>query len=212
MPSPRYLLTLDDYLNREQASAVRHEFVNGQLFAMTGTTLRHNVIVHNIYSLLKDYLKTSKCRIYTSDVKVLAEAANSVYYPDVVVSCAKFDAESLFASRPVFIAEVLSPSTRNIDTREKASAYQQIDSVREYMVVHQKRKALQLFRRIDEQRWQALIFGNGSTVELMAFPGEGLEFSIDAVYETLDYPQQDSAFTVREENLTYEIDEEDEDW
>lgn len=210
MSVPRHHLTIEDYLSRERTATVKHEFVSGQLFAMTGTTLRHNVIVNNVVKLLNHHLNGGTCRVYFCDVKVRAEATNGVYYPDVVVSCSAFAAESLFAANPVFIAEVISPSTKTIDTREKSAAYQTIDSVQEYLIVHQKKIKLQLIRRIDGVRWETLTFGPGSTVVLSSLPEGTLQFPIDAVYDTLDYPEPN--LTVEEEAEEYEVDEADGDW
>ncbi len=211
---PSNLLSFEEYLALERSATVRHEFVDGQIYAMTGGTLRHNVITNNIYSILNQHLKGSKCRVYTNDVKVRAEAANCVYYPDLVVSCAQFEADGLFAVNPILIVEVISPSTGIIDRREKRSAYLKIESLQEYLIVHQKKKRIQLFQRVDEAKWETITFSSGSAIKLTAFPTGSLTVSLDSVYETLDYPPETSP-VVKEEEADYIVDEDyvdDDDW
>lgn len=211
MTVPNTLLSFEEYLSLECNSNVRHEFVDGQTYAMTGGTLRHNVITNNIYSLLNSHLKGGGCRVYKSDVKVRAEAANCVYYPDVVVSCASFEADGLFAFNPILIVEVISPSTSVIDRREKRTAYLKIESLQEYLIVHQKRKRIQLFHRIDETKWETITFSSGSNFKLTAFPNGSITVSLDSVYETLDYPSETSP-SVEEDESDYISDGGDEDW
>lgn len=207
------LLSFEEYLALERSATVRHEFVNGQIYAMSGGTLRHNIITNNFFSLLRDHLKAGRCRAFTSEVKVRAEAANCVYYPDLVVSCAQSDADSLFAVNPILIVEVISPSTSVIDRREKRSAYQQIESLREYLIVHQKKKRIQLFYRVDETNWETITFSSGSSIKLTAFPNGSLTVSLDSIYETLDYPPETSS-AVEEEESDYIVDEDyvDDEW
>ncbi len=112
-------MTVDEYMAFEMRATVRHEFVDGRLFAMSGATKRHNIIAGNIYSILRAHVRGSQCRAYVSDVKARVESMNIFYYPDVMVSCDLFDKDSTFAARPVLIVEVLSRSTAAIDRREK---------------------------------------------------------------------------------------------
>jgi Uma2 family endonuclease len=116
-------MSVDEYLSSEEHASVRREYVDGRVFAMTGVTKRHNIIAGNIYSILRAHVRGSQCRAYISDVKVRVEAANSFYYPDVMVSCEPFDHKSVFTSTPRLIVEVLSRSTAAIDRREKVLAY-----------------------------------------------------------------------------------------
>src|SRR5262249_11031425 len=112
-------ISINEYLALEAKSSIRHEYLNGRIFAMTGATQRHGIITDNIVSRLKTHLKGGPCRAHTRDLKVKVEATNSIYYPDVIISCTKRDDNSLFAPDPVLIVEVLSPSTASIDRREK---------------------------------------------------------------------------------------------
>ncbi len=110
-------VSVEDYLTAEEASQIKHEYVNGQIHAMVGGTLAHNQICMNIASFFRSNTKGSICRTFMSDVKVHIEQNNSFYYPDVLVACGAFDPNSYFVNEPVLIVEVLSPSTSDIDRR-----------------------------------------------------------------------------------------------
>src|SRR5690554_765826 len=81
------ILSEEDYLRMELDSPVRHEYVAGEVFAMTGTTLRHNVIAGNLFVALRAHLRATPCRVFMADIRVRVEKANAHYYPDILVSC-----------------------------------------------------------------------------------------------------------------------------
>lgn len=180
-PNKRPLMSAEEYLEFEKTSPVRHEFVDGELFAMSGVTLRHNIIVDNLHPLIKEHLKGSSCRSFTTGVKVKVKETNSFYYPDILVSCTPTDTSSYYLDAPVLIVEVTSPSTAAIDRREKRNAYQQLKSLKEYVIVHQAQRRVELFRKT----------ANGKFDAAEQFIGEG-EFSIDCLPNgslTVDFAQ-----------------------
>ena len=142
-------LLVANYLAFEETSAVRHEFIGGEIHAMAGETVAHNTIALNIASALRTKLRGGPCRVYIENVKVRFEVAREeiFYYPDVVVSCHPTGVERLFVRLPTLIFEVLSPSTENIDRREKKLNYQQIPTLDEYVIVSQERPEVTIFRR-----------------------------------------------------------------
>jgi Uma2 family endonuclease len=195
------LLTVEEYLAHEKTATVRHEYVNGRLFAMTGGTRRHNLIAGKIYATLLAQLHAGPCRAYINDVKVRAEKANSFYYPDVMVSCDAYGQNSVFTSQPVLIVEVLSPSTAKIDLREKVLVYTQIDSLREYMIVHQKTKRIQLHRRNDQGSFDVFEYGTGDEILLESIPVGPVALAVDSIYQNIDYPGSENPdLRVREES------------
>jgi len=114
MPSPteKLPLTAEDYLQGEASAEVKHEYPDGEVWARVGASDAHVTIAMSLAFLLKQALKGSPCRAYISDMKVNVEKANAFFYPDVVVTCDPKDRDNpLFKQHPVFIAEVLSPST-----------------------------------------------------------------------------------------------------
>lgn len=187
MPSlaPRLSFTYDDYLEWEQRQPERHEYVRGEVFAMAGTTDRHNEISGNFYTLLRQHLRGTPCRVYIAEVKVRVEAADCGFYPDVQVTCAESDrADRLVKRSPVLVVEVLSASTATFDVGDKFAAYQQLDSLQEYVLVDQERIRVQIYRR-REGRWWVDSVGPGGRLRLESV---ALESPVEALYEDLSEP------------------------
>ncbi len=175
-------LTVEEYLNQEENGTIRHEYVSGQIFAMTGASEAHNLISGNLFAILHNHLGGSTCRPFINDMKVLIESANTFYYPDVMVSCEAFDAKSMFKQSPVLIAEVLSPSTTHIDRREKLLAYRQITSLREYLVIHQNRYRVEIYRRGVGNEWEYSVLGKSELLELNSLPSP-VEVPVLSLYQ-----------------------------
>ena len=130
--------TPEDYLQGELSAECKHEYLNGEVWAMVGATDAHVTITMNLGFLLKQSLKSSPCRVYISDMKVNVEKADAFFYPDVMVTCGAKDRDnSLFKQHPVFIAEVLSPSTEAFDRGQIFSAYRQLESLKSYWLIRQ---------------------------------------------------------------------------
>ena len=129
------LVSRADYLVCERDHDIKHEWVGGRLWAMTGSSGRHNRIAGNLFHALFAAARTDGCRLYMSDMKVVTDVAG--YYPDVMVVCDPVEPGSHHEERPCLIAEVLSPSTGDRDRREKWAVYQQIASLRHYLLVRQ---------------------------------------------------------------------------
>jgi Uma2 family endonuclease len=201
------LLTIEEYLAQEETDAVRHEYINGRLFAMTGATRRHNTIISNITTIVRPHLRGTSCRVYSESVKVRVEATNSFYYPDVMISCDPYGKNSVSTSEPVLIIEVSSPSTAAIDRREKLFAYMQLDSLKEYLIVHHRTKRVQMHRRDADGLWETSEFCSGEEILLESVPTGTIMLKVDAIYEDVDYPGiGDPSLTVREEDEEYDAD------
>jgi Uma2 family endonuclease len=140
--------TGDDYLAWEASQSQRHEYVRGEVFAMAGGEDRHASATGNVYSLLRQHLRGSRCRVYMNDVKLQVDAANCFFYPDVFVTCSSRDlAERLVKRDAVLVAEVLSPSTAAYDRGDKFAAYRQLPSLQELLLLDLDRRTVELFRR-----------------------------------------------------------------
>lgn len=127
-------LTFDEYLALEdQAVDVKHEFVGGRMFAMTGGSLRHNRAMTNLLAALDAAVETDDCRLYAADAKL--RIGDNAYYPDVMVVCTEEAPSEQFETSPCLVAEVLSPSTRTVDLREKLDSYRRSPSLKAYLVV-----------------------------------------------------------------------------
>lgn len=176
-------MTVEDYLRAEENSQVRHEYVNGYVFEMSGATEAHNLVCGNLFSALHAALRGSSCRAYVTDMKVHAEASNSFYYPDIMVTCEPFDARSVYKSNPIVLVEVLSPSTAQIDRREKLVAYGAIASLREYCLVYQDRKRFELFRRSADDSWSHTVGAQGEDLLFQSLPCGTFRLPMDLIYE-----------------------------
>jgi Uma2 family endonuclease len=147
-------VSAEDYLRGELHSEVRHEFIDGQIYAMVGASRRHGLIALNLASLLRPRLRGTPCQLFVADMKVRLRIAGEevFYYPDLVLSCDPEDREDYFVSRPCLIIEVLSEATERIDRREKMLAYQTIPTFNEYLLVAQDLPRVEVYRRRNDWR------------------------------------------------------------
>jgi Uma2 family endonuclease len=207
--SKEQFMTVEEYLAFEEKSPIRHEYVDGRVCAMTGVILKHNLINNNANEILRKHVKGSPCRAYTIDVKVHVAAANSYYYPDVIVDCGVIDEESLFAANPVLIVEVLSRSTRSIDRREKALAYRKLPSLCEYLILNHRRKHAELHRKNDSGEWTVFVFRNNDVIEFLSMPVGPLKVSLQRFYEDTKLEHQPD-LQVKEDAVEWSIYDDDE--
>lgn len=201
-------LSAEDYLAREAKSAVRHEYVGGHVFAMGGGSLRHNIICTNLFVILQNALKGGPCRSFISDVKVRIDSCNSFYYPDVMVSCNPTDTSPVFLQTPVLIAEVLSPSTSSTDRREKLIAYKQIESLQEYLIIHQSVRRVDIYRKESGAMWLSAehnIDSEAITCNSIQVNGEPLQVRFAELYSEIEWgtPDAHSAPGVSEDVAEY---------
>ena len=159
-----------EYLALEARSPVRHEYIAGEIFAMTGASIRHNIIALNIATALRTHLRGTPCRALMEGVKLYLKKERSYFYPDVMVTCEprllELDAQVQVVDSPVLIVEVLSPSTEGIDRREKLRAYRTLPGLKEYAMVSQDECRVELHRRRGDIGWDIITFEPGDTIEL----------------------------------------------
>jgi Uma2 family endonuclease len=197
-PKTHRLMTEEEFLRSEEGARIRHEFVGGYVFAMTGSSDAHNVICGNIFAALHARLRGGTCLAYMNDMKVKIRSANSFYYPDIVVTCEGFAAKSVYKEQPILIVEILSPSTRQIDLREKLVAYQKIESLKEYIIVHQDRRQIEVFRQL-KGVWENETIDQEQSLFIRSLPGEELKLAFNDIYGDYNPPSR-----VKEEDAEYE--------
>jgi Uma2 family endonuclease len=146
IPKKLSYITAAEYLEGERSSEIKHEYVDGEVYAMAGATVRHYRLVKQIGNTLDRHLQESDCEVFTVDMKTKANEY-IYYYPDVVVTCEELSEEQDYIDQPRFIIEVLSPSTAAKDKREKLIAYKSIESLQEYAIVWQDEMRIELHRR-----------------------------------------------------------------
>ena len=174
-------ITVDEYLAGELISEVKHEYVDGEVYAMAGASRAHITLVGNAYLALRTRLAGTPCTPYFSDLKVrLAIRGKEIfYYPDVVVGCDPRDNDSHSLRFPKFIIEVLSPATSRFDRQEKLLNYATIPSLEEYLLVDQDVAQVTLFRGRSE--WMGeVITGLDSVVHLESMD---LKITLRQLYE-----------------------------
>ncbi|WP_415879269.1 Uma2 family endonuclease [Methylomonas sp. TEB] len=143
-----------DFLAWEETQAEKHEFVAGEVFAMTGARQDHVIVCGNIFAGLKQRLRGTPCRPYVADLKLRVEAADAFFYPDVMVSCHPSDlGNQQFISNPSLIVEVLSDSTAAYDRGGKFAAYRQLESLNEYLIIDIDARRVECFRRTADNDW-----------------------------------------------------------
>jgi len=138
-------MTPEAYLAYEREQSIRHELVDGYLYAMTGASDRHEEIALNLAAALRVHLRGSKCRAYKGDLKL--RIGDDFFYPDVFVRCGEARGDPYFKSDPVLIAEVLSPSTQRYDRGDKRLAYTSLSSLQEYLLIAQDQWRVDVLRR-----------------------------------------------------------------
>jgi Uma2 family endonuclease len=148
------LLTEEEYLLLEEKSRIRHEFMDGEIFAMAGATRRHNLATNNISTELNLQLRETDCEVYSSDFRVKIREGHNVY-PDVAVACGEILTENNDTTllNPVVIFEVLSKSTEGRDRGDKAEDYFKLPSLKDYILVSQNRVRVEHFSRQKNNEW-----------------------------------------------------------
>lgn len=187
MEAEKYTLyKVDDYLEAEQRSEVRHEYLYGTIHAMEGGSRRHNQLCLAIASLLQRKMRKGPCETYMNDVKVLIRTplGEIFYYPDVMVGCDPTDRNDYYLERPSVLFEVTSPSTELTDRREKLTAYQSLGSLEHYVIVSQDARSVEWFRRV-EDGWERVVLKEDD--EKLSFQNPEVDLSLAEIYESVAF-------------------------
>ena len=164
---PKTIFSVTDYLTWESAQLDRHEFLDGEVFAMAGAEDRHMTVAGNLYIALRQHLSGSPCRTYMSDMRLHVAAVNSYFYPDVLVTCSPLDlASSMLKTEPKMIAEVLSPGTAAYDRGLKFSHYRRLASLQEYLLIDLDTRGTDCYRKGTDGLWVLHPFARGEPVSL----------------------------------------------
>jgi Uma2 family endonuclease len=157
-PAPKYnYISQEEYLEMERAALEKHEYYQGEIFAMSGASLKHNEVFSNLFGEIQGKLKGKNCKPYGSDLRIHVPK-NSLYtYPDISIICDKAnltDDKFDTATNPAVIIELLSKSTRNYDRFEKFSLYRDITSLKEYILVDTQKIHIENYVRNANNTWQ----------------------------------------------------------
>ena len=173
--TPHYL-TEAEYVALEKASPIRHEFVDGAMYAMTGTSKRHNLVAQRFTRRLADAAEGTGCRVWQESIRLRASSQRH-YYPDVLVACGDEPENdtAYIEDEPCLIVEVLSPSTTATDRREKRIAYCSLPTLRHYLVVDAEKDVIEHHRRLDDETFDLLMHTPGDMIELACPAGATLD-------------------------------------
>ena len=178
-------MTVEEYFRFDEQSDMRHEYVRGEVYAMTGGTVRHGTISMNIGTRLDSAAGDGPCRVFLGNLRVQVHR-DIYYYPDVAVVCTPLDELDIVAHDPCVVVEVTSPGTARVDRSEKLEAYRQVDTLLAYLIVDHRR------RRI-ERHWREAPGGVWQRTEIVAagdviIPCLDVELSLDEVYRRVELP------------------------
>lgn len=177
----------EEYLSGELVSEIKHEYVNGQVYAMTGGTQNHARIIRNFLVAVSIYFKGKKCESFSSELKVKT-SKQSFRYPDIMVVCNDTSENDLYTECPVILVEVLSNSTRQKDRTEKKFEYLNIPTLKEYVLIEQDFIDVEVFRK--ENSWRSDHYFLGDEI---TFQSIGFIISVEEIYERVQHFRSASA-------------------
>jgi Uma2 family endonuclease len=176
-------MSVAEYLAREERSQVKHEYVDGEIYAMSGGSRRHHLLMGNLFWHARN--SAGDCQVFMAGMMLRIDARNSFYYPDVMACCDPGDDAERCVTAPCFVIEVLSPSTASVDRREKRLAYLTLKSLDEYVIVDQDRMRIDVYRG-ERGPWASQLLDQPDDVlELTCI---GLRLPLEDVYAGVELP------------------------
>lgn len=169
----------EEYLAGELISEIKHEYIDGYVYAMAGASKNHDKITINLVRHVANHLANTPCIVYSSDMKV--KTAGNFFYPDLTVVCDDISDNEYFTESPLIIIEVLSKATRKIDRSLKKLAYQNLPSLKEYVIIEQDLVDIEICRR--DNHWQSEHYFLGDEVYFAAIE---LRLAVEEIYARVD--------------------------
>ena len=173
------LITEEEYLKGELTSEIKHEYIDGYVYAMSGASKNHNRIAGNIFLEFGNHLKKTPCEPFTSDMKV--KVGSKYFYPDVTVVCDDKTQAEYYTESPTILVEVLSKSTRRRDEKLKRMIYQTIPTLQEYVLIEQDFVDVEICRR--SEGWVSNHYFLGEEV---TFESIGLTVPVEEIYARVE--------------------------
>lgn len=181
--------TFRDYLLHEEASNTKHEYLDGQIYAMAGGTPEHSALIASVTTHLSNHVRGGPCRVHMSDLRVRVLETGLATYPDVAVVCGEWtrdpDDERTIVN-PIVLVEVLTPSTEAYDRGEKLEHYKRIPSLRACLLVAADRREIEIWTREGSEPWKRALVVSGQVAEIAAVAAR---LDVDAVYDDAQEPR-----------------------
>lgn len=187
VPSHSPKLTPAEYFAWEEHQLCRHEYINGEVYAMSGGTQNHSRVALKFAALLDNHLTDGICRVFNSDCRVNLVETNDYTYPDASVSCDRQDKTTAqYITYPCLIVEVLSDSTEAYDRGNKFFRYRQNPQLQDYVLVSSQEIAIDLYRKGINGQWEIVNYRAGDVVELQSV---NLSFPIEQIYRGINFSE-----------------------
>jgi len=185
--------TGEEYLAWEREADFKSEYLRGEIYAMSGAGLNHNIIASNLNRSIGNQLDGRPCLVLGSDMRVQVDSADAYFYPDLSGLCGEFefhdDRQDTYKN-PQFVIEILSDSTESYDRGKKFFSYQMLPSLREYVLVSQKMVAVEVYRKDGDSWIYRLLKGDDAVLELESV---GCEVPVGEIYRNVKFPPDDGA-------------------
>lgn len=184
---PRFF-TPDEYLSLEETATSKSEYFRGEIFAMAGGSANHNRIAGNVYAMLNNGLRGSRCEAFNSDMRLLVKAHQLYTYPDTMVVCGRIEFakdRNDTVTNPTVLVEVLSPSTQDYDRGQKFEFYRSLPSLQDYLIIHQDQIRLEYYHKLADRQWVLLELNDSEaplTIQSLNF-----EIPLHRIYERVDW-------------------------
>ena len=188
LASEKRYYSKEEYFALENSSEDKFEFEHGEVFAMSGGSLPHNLIGGNVITTLNNKLADKNCMVLGSDMKTAIDLAESYVYPDAQVICGKVEyveGRNDIVKNPVLVVEVLSESTERYDRGKKFKKYQTLSSFREYVLISQTEPLVETFVRQDENHW-LYTFTEGME-SVLHLPSMGIAIPLSDIYRKVEF-------------------------
>ena len=183
----KLLISEKDFLEFERASTEKHQYIKGEVFAMSGASIPHNMIHSNMFFEVGSKLKGKKCKPFGSDLRIYNPASSQYTYPDLSVICGKIETtDDKFdtVTNPTVLFEILSPSTRNYDLGSKFELYRQIPSLKNYVTIDSQAISVSLWTKNNDKSW--LLIEKKSLNESIYIESINVELQLSDIYEDVD--------------------------
>ncbi len=180
--------TFRDYIAHEQASNTKHEFLDGQIYAMAGGTPEHFALIASVTTHLSNQVRGGSCRVHISDLRIRVGETGLATYPDVTVVCGSWERDPDDAHtivNPTVLVEVLSPSTEAYDRGEKLEHYKRIPSLRACLLMAHDRREIEIWTREDTEPWKRALVVSGQVAEIAAVSST---LDVDTIYDDAKEP------------------------
>lgn len=182
---PLQFITPEEYESGERLAEVRHEYIDGQVFAMAGASEQHNRVSLNVAVQLRAAARGTPCGVFMSDMRIRLRGGERYYYPDVALVCDPEDDATHHKEHPCVLVEVLSNATAKTDRREKWQGYRSISALRYYLLVDSRQPLVEYLHRLDDGSWEQGQLVAGETLPIDCGEAYSGSLNFDEIYEDI---------------------------